>query len=200
MSIPEAAAAVGGPTTPPPGAAEPVRHADAPEPGADLGPHYSHCFGCGDHLTNGLHLQVFAAEGVAVSAQFEVTEAHQGAPGLAHGGLLACAFDEALGSVNWLLRSPAVTARLETDYLRPVPVGSVVHITARCVAVAGRKVYLRAEGRIDGPDGELVARAAALFIQVKLTHFTTHGRAEEVETVLSDPNQYRSLRAFEINP
>jgi hypothetical protein len=45
-----------------------------------------------------------------------------------------------------------------------------------------------------------VARAAALFIQVKLTHFTTHGRAEEVETVLSDPNRHRSLRTFEINP
>jgi acyl-coenzyme A thioesterase PaaI-like protein len=191
---------VGGPTTPPADAAEPVRHQDAPAPGADLGPHYAHCFGCGDHQPSGLHLRVFAAEGVAVTAQFEVTEAHQGAPGLAHGGLLACAFDEALGAVNWLLRVPAVTGRLETDYLKPVPVGSVVHITARCVGVAGRKVYLRAEGRIGGPDGELAARAAALFIQVGLAHFTTHGRSEEVRTVLDDPDQYRSLRAFEINP
>ncbi|HEV2636920.1 MAG TPA: PaaI family thioesterase [Actinocrinis sp.] len=200
MSNADTAQAAVGPTVPPPGALEPVRHPDAPAPGTDLGPHYAHCFGCGDHLPNGLHLQVFAGQGVDVSARFEVTEAHQGAPGLAHGGLLACAFDEALGSVNWLLRVPAVTGRLETDYLRPVPVGSVVHITARCVAVAGRKVYLRAEGRINGPDGELAARAAALFVQVKLTHFTTHGRAAEVETVLADTERHRSLRAFEINP
>jgi acyl-coenzyme A thioesterase PaaI-like protein len=200
VSNTETAPAVGGPTTPPPGAVEPVRHDEAPPPGTDLGPHYSHCFGCGDHLDNGLHLQVFADEGVAVTARFEVAEGHQGAPGLAHGGLLACAFDEALGSVNWLLRIPAVTGRLETDFLRPVPVGSVVHITARCVAVAGRKVYLRAEGRIGGPDGEVAARAAALFVQVNLDHFTTYGRAQEVDTVLAAPNRYRSLQAFEINP
>jgi acyl-coenzyme A thioesterase PaaI-like protein len=194
------AAQKGGPTDPPADAVAPVRHQDAPPPGTNLGPHYTHCFGCGDQQPSGLHLQVFADEGVAVTAQFEVTAAHQGAPGLAHGGLLACAFDEALGSVNWLLRTPAVTGRLETDYLKPVPVGSVVYITARCVGVAGRKAYLRAEGRIGGPDGELVAKAAALFIQVKLTHFTEHGRPEDVAVVMADPDRHRSLRAFEINP
>jgi acyl-coenzyme A thioesterase PaaI-like protein len=188
------------PTTPPAGAVEPVRHPDAPAPGADLGAHYDHCFGCGAQQPSGLHLQVFAGEGVSVTARFEVTPAHQGAPGLAHGGLLACAFDEALGSVNWLLRTPAVTGRLETDFLKPVPVGSVVYIEARCIAVAGRKIYLRAEGRIGGPGGELAARAAALFIQVELTHFAKHGRPEEVDGVLADPDQHRSLRAFEINP
>lgn len=178
----------------------PVRHPQAPAPGAELGVHYPQCFACGDQQPNGLNLRVVAAEGVAVTARFEVGPAHQGAPGLIHGGMLSLAFDEALGSVAWMLRVPAVTGRLETDFLRPVPIGRTVHITAWCAGVDGRKLYHRAEGRLDGPEGELVARASALFIQVGLAHFTTHGRAEEVEAVLNDPDRYRPLRAFEVNP
>lgn len=58
-----------------------------------------------------------------LSGKFTVTENHQGAPGLAHGGLLSLAFDEALGKLMWLIRTPAVTGRLETDFLLPVPMG-----------------------------------------------------------------------------
>jgi acyl-coenzyme A thioesterase PaaI-like protein len=141
-----------------------------------------------------------AAEGVAVTARFEVAGSHQGAPGLIHGGMLALAFDEALGSVNWMLRVPAVTGRLETDYLKPVPVGRTVYISAWCAGIHGRKLYHRAEGRLDGPDGELVARAAALFVQVGIEHFKKHGREEEVRAVMDRPEQYRPLRAFEVNP
>ena len=101
---------------------------------------------------------------------------HQGAPGLAHGGILATALDDALGSLNWLLRTISVTGRLETDYRRPVPVGSVLHITAEVTAVAGRKIYARAVGRLDGPDGPVAVRADALFIEVKVDHFIENGR------------------------
>jgi acyl-coenzyme A thioesterase PaaI-like protein len=188
------------PTTPPPDAEAPVRHPEAPEPGVGLGAHYPQCFACGDEQENGLHLRVVAGEGVSVTAEFEVTAGHQGAPGLIHGGLLSLAFDEALGSVNWMLRTPAVTGRLETDFLKPVPIGRTVFISAWCAGVHGRKLYHRAEGRLDGPDGELVARASALFIQVGLEHFTKHGRREEVQAVLDRPERYRPLRAFEVNP
>jgi acyl-coenzyme A thioesterase PaaI-like protein len=188
------------PTTPPPDADEPRRHAEAPPPGTLLGQHYPMCFACGDQQPDGLHLKVTAGEGVSVSAEFEVGTGHQGAPGLIHGGMLTLAFDEVIGSVQQLLRTPAVTGRLETDFLRPIPVGRTVHISARCVGVRGRKLYHVAEGRLDAPDGELVARAAALFVQVGLEHFTKHGRAEEVRQVIDDPETFRTLHAFEVNP
>lgn len=131
-------------------------------------------------------MQIFATEGLGVSAEFEVTEHHQGAPGLAHGGLLAAAFDEALGALNWLIRVPAVTARLETDFKAPVPVGRIVHIDAQIVGVSGRKVYTHALGRLDGSTGPLVLTAAALFVQVPLTHFQENGRQEDVERIAKE--------------
>jgi uncharacterized protein (TIGR00369 family) len=167
--------------TPPPDAAAPVPSSRAPAPGSVLPPHYASCFGCGDEHPTGLHLSVTVAEGVAVDAVFRVREAHQGAPGLAHGGVLATAADEALGFLNWLLARPAVTARLEVDYVRPVPVGSDLHLRAECVAVDGRKAYVRCEGRLDDADGTVALRAMGLFLQVPVEHFRRHagGRAPD---------------------
>lgn len=159
-------------TEPPEGISPPVPHPKAPKPGTVLPPHYRDCFGCGDRHPTGLHLTVTVAEGVAVEAEFTVTRDHQGAPGLAHGGVLASAFDEALGYLLAVLHQPAVTGRLEVDYLRPVPVGSTIVISAECVGVDGRKIYTRATGRNDGRD---VIRAQGVFIAVPMEHFTTFG-------------------------
>jgi acyl-coenzyme A thioesterase PaaI-like protein len=163
-----------------------------------LDPHYAYCFGCGDRHPTGLRMRVTVGEGVDVEGEFVVTGDHQGAPGLAHGGLLSAAFDEALGSLMWLLRMPAVTARLETDFVRPVSVGSRLHVAARATAVVGRKVYTEAVGRVQS--GEVALRARALFVQVGLEHFTAHGRAEELEAVRRDASLHRTSQAFEVNP
>ncbi|MFI7010813.1 PaaI family thioesterase [Streptomyces sp. NPDC050145] len=186
--------------TPPADAIAPVRHPDAPAPGALIGAHYGHCFGCGGEQPHGLHLATRAGDGVNVTAEFTVRPAHQGAPGLAHGGLLATALDETLGSLNWLIQTIAVTGRLETDYVRPVPVDTVLHLSAEITAIAGRKIYSTATGRIGGPDGPVAVRADALFIEVKVDHFIENGREEEIQAAMSDPDQIRRARAFEVNP
>ncbi len=158
-------------------------HADAPAAGSKLGAHYGGCFGCGDEVESGLHLHsaVDSDDPEVVVSQFTVTSAHQGAPGLAHGGLLACAFDEALGStVGNLLRRPAVTGKLETDFRRPVPVGSTLYIVARLDGIAGRKIYVSADGRLDAEDGPVAVEARALFVSVGVEHFLTHGDVEQV--------------------
>lgn len=127
-----------------------------------------------------------AGPGLTVMGQFTVGAYHQGAPGLAHGGLLSAAIDEILGSLNWLLDGPAVTARLECDFRRPVPVGSILHILAEVVGVKGRKVFTRAIGRLDAPDGPVAISAAALFVQVPLQHFVDHGRPEHIRQAIDD--------------
>ncbi|KAF4410705.1 MULTISPECIES: PaaI family thioesterase [Streptomyces] len=186
--------------TPPEGARPPVRHPDAPAPGELLGAHYDQCFGCGRDQAHGLHLETRAGEGVSVTAVFTVKAAHQGAPGLAHGGVLATALDETIGSLSWVLRTIAVTGRLETDYVLPVPVDTELHLDARVTAVHGRKIYGTATGRIGAPDGPVAVRANALFIEVKVDHFIENGRDTEIRAALEDPDQVRVARAFEVNP
>jgi acyl-coenzyme A thioesterase PaaI-like protein len=148
-----------------------------------------------------LHLVAHAGEGANLTAEFTVTHDHQGAPGLAHGGLLSLAFDEALGKLMWLIRSPAVTARLETDFLKPVPMGSTLHITAEISGQVGRKVYTRAEGRLGSPDGPLAVRAAALFVVVPMSHFLENAPAEYLKHVRAHPELLAFVDPdFEINP
>jgi acyl-coenzyme A thioesterase PaaI-like protein len=178
----------------------PERNPNAPAPGQPIPSHYSRCFVCGSEHEAGLRLAVVAGEGLTLDGTFTVTDVHQGAPGLAHGGLLTAAFDDALGSLNWLLTAPAVTGRLETDFRRPVPVGSTLFIHAEVVGVKGRKVFTRAVGRLDAPDGPVALTAAALFIQVPLEHFTTHGRPEDVERAREDRAVRRSVDNLEVNP
>ena len=188
-------------TTPPEGAALPERHPLAPPEGTQIPSHFGHCFGCGQLHPTGLHLVARAGTALDLTAEFTVTENHQGAPGLAHGGLLSLAFDEALGKLMWLIRSPAVTGRLETDFMKPVPIGTTLHISAQITGQVKRKVYTEAIGRLNGPDGEIAVRAAALFVIVPMSHFMSNAPAEYLEYIKKSPELLAFVDPeFEINP
>jgi acyl-coenzyme A thioesterase PaaI-like protein len=148
------------------------------EIGSAIPSHNRHCFGCGIDNANGLRMKMTVASPDTVQGTFVVREAHQGAPGLIHGGILAAAFDEILGAVNWLVGAPAVTGKLETNFLKPVPVDSVVEMSAWVDRVEGRKVFLFGDARVG--DGLEVARASGIFVQVPLEHFAKHGRPQDV--------------------
>jgi acyl-coenzyme A thioesterase PaaI-like protein len=173
----------------------------APPVGTKIPSHFGHCFGCGELHPTGLHLVAYAGEGATITAQFTVTQDHQGAPGLAHGGLLSLAFDEALGKLMWLLRAPAVTGRLETDFLKPVPIGTTLYITAEITGQVNRKVYTSAVGRIGSADGEIVVRAAALYITVPMDHFMNNAPQEYLAELAKAPELMAFVDPnFEINP
>lgn len=159
----------------------PERSPRARRPGEKIGSHFDGCFGCGGLHPTGLHLVPYAGPGLRVAGTLELTLNHQGAAGLAHGGLLAAVADEAMGALNWLLMAPAVTARLEVDYLRPVPVGQRLGLAARITGVAGRKVFTAATVGIAGSP---VLRASAIFVQVPLAHFEPYGTVRRSPTDL----------------
>jgi acyl-coenzyme A thioesterase PaaI-like protein len=188
-------------TTPPEGAIIPERHPEAPATGSKIPSHFAHCFGCGEKHPTGLHLVAHVGNAMDITAEFVVSENHQGAPGLAHGGLLSLAFDEALGKLMWLLRAPAVTARLETDFLKPVPMGSKLFITAEITGQVSRKVYCSAIGRLNSPDGEIAVRAAALCVIVPMSHFLQNAPAEYLEVIAKTPEFFAFVDPnFNINP
>ncbi|HVL91580.1 MAG TPA: PaaI family thioesterase [Actinomycetota bacterium] len=134
--------------------------------------HYQYCFGCGNDHPTGLHLQM-SGGGNRVEGHFVVTEHHQGAPGLAHGGVIAAAMDEGMGFVLYLLATPAVTARIEVDFRRPVPVGSTLELLGVIDQVEGRKIWVRMTGSLDG---EVAVRSQALFLKVGVEHFLPHAK------------------------
>lgn len=188
-------------TKAPEGAQIPERHPKAPPIGSKIPSHFGHCFGCGDLHPTGLHLIAYAGLGLDITAQFTVTENHQGAPGLAHGGILSLALDEALGKLMWLLRAPAVTARLETDFLKPVPMGSTLHISAQITGQVNRKVYTNAEARLNSTDGPIAVRAAALYVIVPMEHFLNNAPEEYLEHISKRPELLAFVDPdFEINP
>jgi len=188
-------------TIPPDGAVIPERHPEAPATGSKIPSHFAHCFGCGEKHPTGLHLVAHVGNGMDITAEFVVSENHQGAPGLAHGGLLSLAFDEALGKLMWLLRAPAVTARLETDFIKPVPMGSKLFITAEITGQVNRKVYCSAVGRLNSPDGDIAVRAAALYVIVPMTHFLQNAPADYLQAIAKTPEVLAFVDPnFDINP
>jgi acyl-coenzyme A thioesterase PaaI-like protein len=188
-------------TTPPQGSIIPERHPEAPATGSKIPSHFAHCFGCGEKHPTGLHLVAHVGNAMDITAEFVVSENHQGAPGLAHGGLLSLAFDEALGKLMWLLRAPAVTARLETDFMKPVPMGSKLYITAEITGQVSRKVYCSAIGRLNSPDGDIAVRAAALYVIVPMSHFLQNAPADYLEAISKTPEVLAFVDPnFDINP
>jgi acyl-coenzyme A thioesterase PaaI-like protein len=138
-----------------------------------LASHYDRCFGCGRDHPTGLHLAMEADSDSTVRGSFLVTEHHQGAPGLAHGGVISAAVDEGMGYLLWLVESPAVTAHLEVDFRKPVPVGSQLELRARLEDVEGRKIRASLMGWVDG---EVVVEARALYLKVDVEHFVPHAQ------------------------
>lgn len=147
--------------------------------------HYHRCFGCGQDHPTGLHMTMEGGDR-RVRGSFLVTEHHQGAPGLAHGGVIAAAVDEGMGFLLWLLQTPAVTARLEVDFRKPVPIGSRLELQAEVERVEGRRIYAKLVARLDG---EVAVTAKALFMKVGLEHFEPHIKrlGEEVERPTYNP-------------
>ena len=144
-----------------------TRHPKAPAPGTTIPLHYDMCLGCGAAHPMGLHMRLVAGEGLTISGTAKITDMHQGAPGLAHGGALATVMDELLGRCIWLLHLYSVTAHLEVDYVRPVPVGTTLALSAEGLKVEGRKFSARGEARLDSPDGEVCVRSEGLFVKVR---------------------------------
>ncbi len=102
-------------------------------------------------------------EGAEVVARFIFGPAFEGAPGRAHGGMVAAVFDDVTGFVIGHLREPAFTGELTVRFVRPVPVMEPIEIRARLDGRERRKLFISAEARVGD---EIVAICAAIYITV----------------------------------
>lgn len=129
-------------------------------------PNSDQCFVCGINSPVGLGL-VFEDDGESiVQSRFQIPSSLQGYPGIAHGGVVAAALDEAMGRVA-LIKSPSrftMTVRLELKYKAPVPVEAPVSVIAEVVKLRGRVVEARGELRL--ADGTLAVEAEATLVDM----------------------------------
>lgn len=89
--------------------------------------------------------------------------AYEGPPGCVHGGYVAAAFDEVLGSTQSLGGRPGMTGRLTIHYRSPTPLREELRFAARVVDVTGRKTFT--QGTLHAGD-RLCAEAEGLFISI----------------------------------
>ena len=134
--------------------------------------HHPNCFGCGPENPAALGL-VFEVERHEVTTPLRFDARHEGAPGFTHGGAVAAALDDILGTVPIALGRVAVTAQLTVDFRAPALLGHDFTMRGWLEREDGRKMFLRAEIR----EGErLIAEAQALFLEVDRWHFDQSGQ------------------------
>lgn len=105
----------------------------------------------------------FDYDGETAVARVVLGPAFEGAPGRAHGGVVAAIFDETMGAVLPVSGTLGYTGSLNVRYLAPAPVGAPLEFRARLVSRQGRKVNIEAEGLAHG---EPFAEAWGMFIAV----------------------------------
>jgi acyl-coenzyme A thioesterase PaaI-like protein len=129
-------------------------------------PNSDQCFVCGMNSPVGLRL-VFEDDGESiVQGRFQIPSSLQGYPGIAHGGVVAAALDEAMGRVA-LIKNPnrfTMTVKLELKYKAPVPVEAPVTVIGAAVQLHGRVVQARGELRL--ADGTLAVEAEGTLVDM----------------------------------
>ncbi|UFS95788.1 PaaI family thioesterase [Nocardia huaxiensis] len=134
-------------------------------------PHHHGCFGCGPSNPASPHI-AFERRGDVVRGTFLLDHRHQGAPGVAHGGIVAAALDEASGAVLVPLKLPAVTVKLDVSFTAPARLHREFVVTSRLTARDGRKLFIDTELT----DGDIVvATGHAIFVEVAPEHFLQFG-------------------------
>ena len=121
--------------------------------------------GSGPGSPHGLDMVVHR-DGDRVRARFRLGPAHEGPPQRGHGGVVALAFDDALGFVLNMLQIIAYTGELSIRYRAGTPLGCPLVITAWLERREGRKLFIESELREDRPDADLIATASAIFIEI----------------------------------
>jgi uncharacterized protein (TIGR00369 family) len=123
------------------------------------------CFGCGNDNPRGLGL-TFTETDEGVEVEYAVPRHLEGAPGIAHGGILATVLDEVLCMTSYAkLNTVVVTGELTVRYLKPVPVETPLVARGRITETRGKSSFI--EGGIHlASSGELLARGHGRFFAV----------------------------------
>lgn len=124
------------------------------------------CFACGVANEFGLQLTFYTNAPGEVTCEYIVPDRYQGYPGIVHGGIVAAMLDEVCARAFMGGNPPRFmyTARLEIRYRKNVPVGKTLHMIGRTQKSKSRSAT--STGVIYGPEGEVLAEADALLVEI----------------------------------
>lgn len=125
------------------------------------GDRFQHCWGCGTKNNQGIHLKSYPSEdGQVCVAKFTPEDKYTGGvPDNLFGGMIAVLFDcHGTASAAWFshhnkglklnkdtIIGRFITARLEIDFKKPLPINSEITITSRLEELGERKVIVNME-------------------------------------------------------
>jgi acyl-coenzyme A thioesterase PaaI-like protein len=127
-------------------------------------PHTSGCLVCGRNNNVGLKLNLFVdpASGV-ITVDFSPKPEHIGFEGIAHGGMLATVFDEAMvWAATWNLRTFCYCGEMSVRFRRPARVGEKLHLEAK--VELSRPKLVQTVATLRSPDGGIVAAAGGKYV------------------------------------
>ena len=142
------------------------------------GERFQHCWGCGPKNDGGLHLKSYPAEEECICTFTPDGEYIGGVPQNLFGGMIAMLFDchgtasaayfkhrdKGLELTKDTVIGRFITAHLEIDFKKPVPMESPVTIRATAVEIGERKVVVAMEMEAAG---EVRAKAKMVAVAVK---------------------------------
>ncbi|MGB2633993.1 MAG: PaaI family thioesterase [Candidatus Acidiferrum sp.] len=129
------------------------------------------CFGCGAANSAGMKLSFdLDLDARRARGSFVLGPDYAGGGGFAHGGIIAVVLDEAMGKLSRLADESAVTAEMNIEYKRPVPIDKPIVVEGWQEEATGRNRFRVAE--IYDLQGNLLARGKGRFVIVKQSHFT----------------------------
>ena len=137
------------------------------------------CFGCGGANDAGMKLAfILDFDARRARGRFILGPNYAGGGGFAHGGIIAVVLDEAMGKLSRLVQEQAVTAEMNIEYHKPVPVDKEIVVEGWQEEEKGRNRFRVAE--IRDPQGNLLARGKGRFVVVEQSHFTGASAAKAI--------------------
>ena len=144
------------------------------------GERFQHCWGCGPKNNDGLHLKSYPAGEECICTFTPEREYTGGVPQNLFGGMIAMLFDchgtasaayfkhrdKGLELTKDTVIGRFITAHLEIDFKKPVPMNSPVTIRATAEKIGERKVVVAMEMEAAG---EVRAKAKMVAVAVKDT-------------------------------
>jgi acyl-coenzyme A thioesterase PaaI-like protein len=125
------------------------------------------CYACGQENPLGLRLQFLHTAPFTAEARTVALPHHEGWSGIQHGGVTFTMMDEAFGWCLYFEGIHAVTAKVETRFLSPVPTGIPLLVRAWVTGDRRRLVNASAEVVADNEDRTTFAEAAATMMRVE---------------------------------